>query len=79
MKLKKPVVADVIPITSVLWKTVGYMAGEDCINLEKEKIYWETWHQQKACPCCRHITSMPYVSFLALTHPSVELHLLLHH
>ncbi|RMC07183.1 hypothetical protein DUI87_16639 [Hirundo rustica rustica] len=43
MKLKEPVVADGIPATSVLWKTLGYIDGEYCINFEKktgEKIYW---------------------------------------
>lgn len=32
-----------IPVTSALWKTLAYIAEEDCINFEKntgEEIYW---------------------------------------
>lgn len=70
VKLKEPVVADGIPVISVLWKTLGYMAGEDCVNLETdtgEEICWETWCQQKACPCCRHSSSFQCLGHLSCT------------
>lgn len=42
MKLKEMVVADGISVISVLWKTLGYIPGEDCINFGKnpgEEMY----------------------------------------
>lgn len=53
MKPNKPVVADGITVTSVLWKKPGYIAVKDCINLEKntgEETYWETMASAEHMP-----------------------------